>query len=69
MTGQEVAIIDEWQDDGGVDKGGSSGSDEACLDLEYIVKFNPAAFANGVDMELREESKMTLRFLPEHPGK
>lgn len=52
-----------------MDKGGSSGSDEACLDLEYIVKFNPAAFANGVDMELREESKMTLRFLPEHPGK
>ena len=28
MTGQEVAIIDEWQDDGGVDKGGSSGGGE-----------------------------------------
>lgn len=50
---------------GGMDKGDGSERDKPCLVLKYIVKFSPVEFANGLDVELREESRMTSKFLPE----
>lgn len=65
MTSWEVVVIDQWQDIGGMDKGDSTESNEQWLFLEYMVNINPVEFTNGLDVELREESRMTLRFLPE----
>lgn len=48
-----------------MDKGDSTESNEQWLVLEYMVNVNPVEFTNGLDVELREESRTTLRFLPE----
>lgn len=48
-----------------MDKGDSSERDKPCLVLKYIVKFSPGEFANGLDVELREESRMTSKLLPD----